>query len=598
MYNCCKRKKGHSNNIPAITPINYNKNDISGDINKKIDNKDKNRYKDEKEKTGKFSLNEKEMKTNLKINNLSEKKQIYGKEIKNGINSKTNSLEVKELDKKEKQNNKDAKDNGNKNKEIDKDIKKNTIQKVTTKEKTEKNDGIKHKNFEENEIKEIHEVICKDNLQKDIEKEKAEKSKEDRVKTEFEKNNKNDNKNEEKINENIDDKMNYGGKGKKADNIHKDRKTDKNFNDQTKDEYENINHNKNISKNYIDYDYNFYDYGFKNYGLSIRLKGVIGLRNLGNTCFMNSSLQCLSHIEPLYNKIKHEKNLGKLGLSFQKLLVKMFDNSEDKYFSPKDILDVMSSNYEKYKERRQQGANEFISNFLKTLHEELNSSEYKEKIFVEPSDKILLKKFLNKKKFYEKNKSFIIDLFYGNIIYLTCCKECDNFISALYSIYNILELSIYERRKEKNIYLEELIKDFSSKKESECKLHCKNCNKEVSSDSQILIANSPDILIIYINKVIDHIYYDNNIIFPNKLDLNIIIKEGNKKQDYNLIGIIEHNGSESFGHYTSKCYNFKNNNWYSFNDNFVDNTIIPDFNDDYSKSREVMLLFYQRNYFK
>ena len=74
MYNCCKRKKGHSNNIPAITPINYNKNDISGDINKKIDNKDKNRYKDEKEKTGKFSLNEKEMKTNLKINNLSEKK--------------------------------------------------------------------------------------------------------------------------------------------------------------------------------------------------------------------------------------------------------------------------------------------------------------------------------------------------------------------------------------------------------------------------------------------------------------------------------------------------------------------------------------------
>ena len=358
--------------------------------------------------------------------------------------------------------------------------------------------------------------------------------------------------------------------------------------------YNNYGENKDNNMHKYGYDY----LGYNNYKYSsIRIKGAIGLRNLGNTCFMNSSLQCLSHIEALYNQIKLEQNLGQLGLSFKKLLEKIYDNLEDKYFIPNNILSVMSLKYEQYNERRQQGANEFISNFLKVLHDELNTDKHKEKIFTEPSpsEEVLLKKYLHKKKFYEKNKSIIIDLFYGNIVYLTQCNKCDNIISALYSIYNILELSIYNKRKKENVYLEELIEDFSSKKENEYTIKCQKCKKEVIPYSKMLIAHSPDILIIYINKVIDHIYYDNNIIFPCKLDLNTYIKQEDKMQNYNLIGIIEHNGTESFGHYTSKCYNFIDGNWYSFNDSFVDKEIIPNYKDNYSKSSEVMLLFYKRD---
>ena len=323
----------------------------------------------------------------------------------------------------------------------------------------------------------------------------------------------------------------------------------------------------------------------------IKKKGVMGLKNIGNTCFMNSSLQCIIHIKQIYQKFKDVK-LNALCSALKEIMYNTYDKPHPpKYFEPKEIFNIMSSHFPKYKTKRQQGANEFITHFLSILHDELNSTSHNEKSFNPLSDEILQKKFTKKQSFYHDNKSIIVDLFYGNSALLDKCEK-GHIINALFSIFNILELSIYQDKKKKEIQLEDLIKSYSSKTDAKYSTKCPKCKstKEVQIYNENKIIHTPDILIIYINKVIENYYYNNKIIFPSILDLTKEMDyEKEKNQKFNLIGIINHSGSENAGHYTANCKNFIDNIWYEYNDIFayeIEN--IP------KESEKVMILFYER----
>ncbi|KAI3354671.1 hypothetical protein L3Q82_019160 [Scortum barcoo] len=183
-------------------------------------------------------------------------------------------------------------------------------------------------------------------------------------------------------------------------------------------------------------------------------KGATGLSNLGNTCFMNSSIQCVSNTKPLTDYFISGRHLyelnrtnpigmrGHMAKCYGDLVMELWSGTQ-KNVAPLKLRWTIAKYAPRFNGFQQQDSQELLAFLLDGLHEDLNRVHEKPYVELKDSDgrpdwEVASEAWENHLR---RNRSIVVDLFHGQLKSQVKCKTCGH-ISARFDPFNFLSLPL------------------------------------------------------------------------------------------------------------------------------------------------------------
>uniref|UniRef100_A0A6C0AS39 ubiquitinyl hydrolase 1 n=1 Tax=viral metagenome TaxID=1070528 RepID=A0A6C0AS39_9ZZZZ len=322
-------------------------------------------------------------------------------------------------------------------------------------------------------------------------------------------------------------------------------------------------------------------------------KGLVGIENLGNTCFVSACIQVLGHVYELNEFLDSEKYQKLTKKSAQDVsILNEYDDLRKVMWSGNGIVTprkfiinvkniAMAKGRELFTGYAQNDLPEFLLFMMDCMHNSISRCvNMKISGNVENSlDNLAVTCYTMLKDTYQKEYSEIMDLFYGVYVSEITSKDGQVRHSIKPENYFMLDLPLAQKPDTKpSLY--DCLDLFIAPEylEGDNAWFNEKTNQKEDISKQMLFWNFPKILVIALKRFTpDGLYKDNSLIdFPlTDLDLAKYVRGYNQTSfKYDLFGICNHLGGTDGGHYTAFVKNAQEQ-WHHYDDRNIESVANP-----------------------